>query len=113
MAEMSAGLANCFCGQPREKPPLNPSAGQFAAFAGAVACCAKSTGPVNIAAANAAQIPNAFSCIVVCSPDRSLDRKRNYILSCIAAWPYAAPAIEEKEIAEALQGNLDRLNADQ
>jgi hypothetical protein len=37
--EMSEGLANCFCGQPWLKPPLNPSAGHGL---GAGACCANS-----------------------------------------------------------------------
>src|ERR1700761_5399642 len=37
MAEISAGLANCFCGQPLVNPPLNPSTGH-----GPGACCAKS-----------------------------------------------------------------------
>src|SRR5450432_3506635 len=68
MAEMSAGLANCLCGQPWLKPPLNPSAGQFAGFAVASACCAKPTEPVDTTAANAALIPNAFSFIIGCSP---------------------------------------------
>src|SRR5580658_8461810 len=77
MAEMSDGLANCFCGQPRLKPPLNPSAGQAADFAGAAPCCAKSTGSVNNIAVNAAPIPNAASFIVIYSPGgqaRSLRR---------------------------------------
>src|SRR6266568_1813625 len=65
---MSAGLANCRCGQPRLKPPLNPSAGQFAGFAVAAAFCAKPTEPVNTTAANAAPIPNAFSFMIGCSP---------------------------------------------
>ena len=66
MAEMSAGLANCFCGHPRLKPPLNPSAGQFAGLA-AVAFCAKPTKLVNTMAVNAAPIPNAFSFIIGCN----------------------------------------------
>src|SRR4051794_22552111 len=37
IAEMSEGLANCFCGQPWLNPPLNPSAGQDC---GAGDCCA-------------------------------------------------------------------------
>src|ERR1017187_4802358 len=68
MAEMSAGLVNCFCGQPRVKPPLNPSAGQFAGFAGTAAGCAKLMGSPNTAAASAAAIPNAFSFMIACSP---------------------------------------------
>src|SRR5271165_6188459 len=68
MAEMSPGLANCFCGQPRLKPPVNPSAGQFAGFAGAAGGWAKPTEPVHTTAANAAPIPNAFSFIIGCSP---------------------------------------------
>src|ERR1022692_1931191 len=83
MAEMSAGLANCFCGQPPVKPPLNPSAGQFAGFAGTAARCAKLTGSLNTVAANAAAIPNAFSFMITCSPGIvAWIEKRNYI-SCI------------------------------
>src|SRR5580658_2136263 len=67
MAEMSAGLANCFCGQPRLKPPLNPSAGQFSGFAVAAAFCAKPTEPVNTTAAKAAPIPNGFGFMIGCS----------------------------------------------
>src|SRR6266853_529087 len=45
IAEMSDGLANCFCGQPRLNPPLNPAEGQ--GFVGA--CCANRSPPSNTA----------------------------------------------------------------
>jgi hypothetical protein len=54
IAEMSDGLANCFCGQPRLNPPLNPSAGQ--GFAGWVCCAARAlhnnTRPLHAATLN-------------------------------------------------------------
>src|ERR1039457_913813 len=68
MAEMSAGFANCLSGQPRVKPPCNPSAGQSAGFAGADWRCAKATVPVHTRPANAAAIPTAFRFIIQCPP---------------------------------------------
>src|SRR5579871_1444401 len=68
MAEMSEALANCFCGQPRLKFPLNPSGGQVADPRAGAAFCAKFTEPVNTRAANAPVTPNAFSFIVGSSP---------------------------------------------
>src|SRR5579863_1614532 len=62
IAEMSAGLANCFCGQPWLNPPLNPSGGQ--GFAGDAAFCAIPNEPVNTRAAIAAPIPNAFGFMI-------------------------------------------------
>jgi len=71
MAEMSAGLANCFCGQPVLKPPLNPSGGQLAGFAGAAARCAKTIEAARSEAANAAAVAEAFKFMIGY-------RKRNY-----------------------------------
>src|SRR5208282_3913466 len=44
IAEMSDEFANCFCGQPRLNPPVNPSGGQGL---GDGACCAERSRPPN------------------------------------------------------------------
>src|SRR5512135_1491144 len=68
---MSEGFANCFCGQPRVKPPLNPSAGQTRGLAGAGACWAKLAGAMHVAAASTAAVKDAFEFTIVSSPRNS------------------------------------------
>src|SRR5260370_13675688 len=72
--EMSDGLANCFCGQPRLNPPLNPSEGQ--GFGGGV-CCAHRGPPSKTTPLHTATL-NVFT--MVETP--SLDHHR--VFSCLA-----------------------------
>ena len=59
IAEMSDGLANCFCGQPRLNPPLNPSGGQGL---GEAACCANRSPPSNTTPMHTATL-NVFTMV--------------------------------------------------
>src|SRR5215471_6925031 len=71
---MSEGFANCFCGQPRVNPPLNPSAGQSGGCPGAAVCWAKLVvlTPVVLAkvvATSTAAAKDAFTFMIVCPPN--------------------------------------------
>src|SRR5204863_3077933 len=56
IAEMSDGLANCFCGQPWLNPPVNPSEGQ--GLGGG--CCANRSPQSNTTALHTATL-NVFT----------------------------------------------------
>ncbi len=68
-AEMSDGLANCFCGQPRLNPPLNPSGGQE--LSGCV-CCANRTPPSNTTTKHTVTL-NVFSMVEIPVLEHYLD----------------------------------------
>src|SRR5262249_40772729 len=74
---MSEGFANCFCGQPRVNPPLNPSAGQSRGWARAGVCGAKLVVLTRVAAASTAAVKHAFDFMIVCPPNSPYPLTRN------------------------------------